>query len=227
MLKYETKQKMLNGFKVFKNVCTAIVTVAILAVVVIGVYKLKTKDKVDEQPEATEVFAEAVDVTVYDVKRQMSPIGEMATYEQTYEGHEKIEDYREAFGKWNVPLTKHTVDIQYDGVVKVGYEMKDVDLSVDTENKVINVVLPEVQVLDNYIDTYSTVDDNNIFNPIKSDEAQEYLDGIVEPRELKEAEEDGIYEKASENAQELIKNQLSYFGKFGYSVEFPETITTK
>lgn len=227
MLKYETKQKMLNGFKVFKNVCTAIVSVAILAVVVIGVYKFKTKDKVDEQPEATEVFAEAVDVTVYDVKRQMSPIGEMATYEQTYEGHEKIEDYREAFGKWNVPLTKHTVDIQYDGVVKVGYEMKDVDLSVDTENKVINVVLPEVQVLDNYVDTYSTVDDNNIFNPIKSDEAQEYLDGIVEPRELKEAEEDGIYEKASENAQELIKNQLSYFEKFGYSVEFPETITTK
>lgn len=227
MLKYETKQKMINGFKVFKNVCTIIVVVAILATASIGIYKFKTKDKAEEQPEATEVFAEAVDVTVYDVKRQMNPIGEMATYEQTYEGHEKIEDYREAFGKWNVPLTKHTVDIQYDGVVKVGYEMKDVDLSVDTENKVINVVLPEVQVLDNYVDTYSTVDDNNIFNPIKSDEAQEYLDGIVEPRELKEAEEDGIYEKAYENAQELIKNQLSYFEKFGYRVEFPKTITTK
>ena len=227
MLSYEKKQKMINGFKTFRNICTAIVILVIVSFVSIGVYKIKTKDKVEEKSEAAEVFAETVDVTVYDVKRHMSPIGELATYEQTYEGHEKMEDYVEAFGKWNVPFTKHTIDIQYDGVLKVGYEMKDIDVSVDTDEKVINVVLPEVQVLDNYVDTYSTVDDNNVFNPIESDEAQNYLDSVVEPKELKEAEEAGIYQKAEENAKELIKNELCYFEKFGYTVKFPETVKTK
>ena len=227
MLSHESKTKIIKGLQVFKNICTVIVVLAIVGYLSIGFYKIKTKDKVEEQPEATEVFAETVDVTVYDVKRQMSPIGELATYERTYEGHEKLEDNITAFKKWNVPLTKHTIDIQYNGVIKVGYEMKDIDLSVDTERKVINVVLPEVQVLDNYVDTYSTVDDNNVFNPIESDEAQNYLDSEVEPKELKNAEEDGIYEEAEENAKKLIKNELSYFEKFGYTIEFPESITTK
>lgn len=227
MLSNEKKMKMLKGLRIFKNVCTVVVCLTIFAAAVIGVYKIKNRDKATEQPEATDVFAEDMDVTVYDVKHQMSPIGEMATYEYTYEGHEKIEDSIAVSDSWNIPFTEHTIDIEYSGVIKAGYEMDDMDLSVDTERKVINVVLPEVQVLDNYVDTYSTVDKNNVFNPIESDEAQEYLDGVVEPKELNKAEEEGIYEEAEEHAKELIKDQLSYFEKFGYSVEFPENITTK
>ncbi|MCR5633008.1 MAG: DUF4230 domain-containing protein [Eubacterium sp.] len=227
MLNNEINKKFKKGVKLFKNICTAIVVVFVIGAISIGGYKLKNHWNKSEEPEASNVFAEEVDVTVYDVKEQLKPIGELATYGFDYEGKEKIEDSIEAFDKWDVPLTKHTIDVEYEGKIKVGYEMKDIDLSVDNKNQVINVVLPEPQVLDNYIDTYSTVDKNNVLNPIESDEAQDYLDNIVEPKELAAAEEQGIYEKAEENAQDLIKDQLSYFEKHGYTVEFPESVPTK
>lgn len=227
MLSNEKKMKMLKVVRIIKNVCTGVVCLAIFAAAVIGVYKFKNKDKINEQSEAADVFAEEMNITVYDVKHQMSPIGEMATYKYEYKGHEKIEDSIEVADSWNIPFTEHTIDIEYSGEIKAGYEMDDIDLSVDTERKVINVVLPEVQVLNNNVNTYSTIDKNNVLNPIESDEAQGYLDGVVEPKELEKAKEEGLYDKAEEHAKEIIKNQLSYFEKFGYSVEFPESISTK
>ena len=224
MLKYNAQQKVVRGIKIFKNVSSIIVIVVLIALVSIGIYKIRSNNKAESNKDASEVFAESVDFTVYDVKHQLSPIGEVASYKDDYEGREKIEGSRKYFKT----LTKHSIDIEYKGVIKAGYEMKDIDLSVDTDRKVISVTLPEVQVLDNYIDSWNTIEEhNNILNTIKSDEVQLYLDNNVEPRELEDSIERGLYEKAEENAKEEISKQLSYFEKFGYTVEFSTTSLSK
>lgn len=148
----------------------------------------------------------------------------MAALKLRIDGSNSPGVFTQAFGK-NVPLTKHTIDVEYNGVIKVGYEVRDIDISVDSENLIINVVLPKAKVLDNYIETYETVDDDNLINSIKSDEVERYLDDVVEPKELEEAIENGIYEDAEENAKKLIMDELSYFEKYGFTIEFSKSLT--
>ena len=103
--------------------------------------------------------------------------------------------------------------------------MRKIKTAFDFENLIINVVLPKAKVLDNYIETYETVDDDNLINSIKSDEVERYLDDVVEPKELEEAIENGIYEDAEENAKKLIMDELSYFEKYGFTIEFSNSLT--
>lgn len=218
---------MSNKVKLIKKMVVIFAGVIVVFFCTLGVLRvaepiisaIKGDEDDDREEDNKRLFTESTDITVYDVKRQMSPIGELATYKMTYDGKEKIEDYAQLWN-WNVPLTKHTIDVEYNGVIKVGYEMRDIDISVDSDKKVINVVLPKVKVLDNYIDTYETVDDNNIINSIKSDEVENYLDEMVKPKELEKAIENGIYEDAEENAKITIMEQLSYFEKYGFTIEF-------
>lgn len=53
----------------------------------------ESEDDEKDDHKKREIFTESTDITVYDVKKQLSPIGELATYKMTYDGHEKIEDY--------------------------------------------------------------------------------------------------------------------------------------
>ncbi|SCY47283.1 Protein of unknown function [Lachnospiraceae bacterium XPB1003] len=217
-----------------KKLITIILVISAVIIVsslcVIGVIKVVVpffSNMIDDSDDkkAKNPFKESTDITVYDVKRQLSPIAELATYQMTYDGKEKIEDYKQ-LGDWNVPLTKHTIDVDYQGVIKVGFDMDDVDISVDTDEMVIYVVLPRVEVLDHYV-TYESDDDNNIINSIKSDEVENYLNEEVKPRELEKAIENGIYEDAEENAKKVIKDQLSYFEKYEFDIEFSQSLTDK
>lgn len=224
MLRNEMKNKVSKAYKMFLKGCTILGVSVLIIGLLAGAYKIGLFDKIwghsnNDDPAGSDVFAETVDVTVYDVKRELQPIGEMVTSEYTYEGKEKIEDSL-SICEQDIFFTKHTIDVEYNGVIKAGYEMDDVDITVDTDKKVINVTLPDAQIFDNYVDTYTTEENNNIINNIKADEVQKYIDEVIEPRELEEAEKDGIYDLAEESAKDQMKNQLSYFEKFGYSVEF-------
>lgn len=227
MLNNKMKNKESKGFKVFKSGCTILGTAVIVVVLLAGAYKLGLLNNIlGSEAEAADIFEETVDVTVYDVRHELQPIGEMVTAEYAYEGKEKIEDSL-SIGNQDLFFTKHTIDVDYNGVIKAGYEMDDVDITIDVNDKVINITLPEAQIFDNYVDTYTTIENNNIINNIKSDEVQTYIDEVIEPRELEEAEKDGIYDLAEESAKDQMKKQLGYFEKFGYSIEFSSSTTTK
>ena len=167
-----------------------------------------------------EALVEKIVISESDVRHQMMPIGELATFEDPYDGDDEIEDYSQLWG-WDVPFTKHTVKYKYEGVIKVGYQVKNIDIRVDNENQVIYVTLPKPEVLDNYVDTYYTTDEkNNIINAIESDEVQKRIDEVIEPERLKEAEENGLYDRAEQTAIDIIESQLRTFEKEGYRVEF-------
>ena len=166
-----------------------------------------------------EALVEKIVISESDVKHQMSPIAELTTFEDTYHGEDEIVDYSQLWG-WDVPLTKHTIKYKYEGTIKVSYEIKNIDVRVDNENQVIYITLPEPEVDNQAENTGTTDENNNLINNIKSDEVQQRIDNEIEPARLKEAEEKGLYNRAEQNAINVIESQLRTFEKEGYSVEF-------
>lgn len=158
----------------------------------------------------------SVEITNAIIEEKLSQIGELATCSFEYKGSQKFSSTREILGK-NIPGTTNSIDIIYCGVIKVGYDVEQVEHKLI--NSTIHFTLPEPKVLDNYIklDDLHCTDDNNILNPIGSDDVVANFDKI-EKEELKRAEAQGIYDKSEAQMILLIKN---FFAEFeGYDVAF-------
>ena len=152
------------------------------------------------------------------VMEKLQSIGQLVTYEYEYSNVREIKDSKQIFG-WNIPGTTHTIQLKYNGIIKVGYEVADIQVSVDNDAKTIYVTLPEPKITDNYIDmdNLSYAEQNNIFNPISGDEITGELDNIKADA-LERAENAGIYELAEGNAKAQISSLFEAFD--GYSVKF-------
>lgn len=150
------------------------------------------------------------------IQDAMKAIGELATYEYTYHDEANLEEFRQ-LGGFKIPFTKHSMTIPYDGVIKVGYRISDIDVRV--RGKEITIKLPEVEILNNDLDIdYENVkSDNNIFNPIEPNELGEWKENEQKER-LRNAEEMGIYASAETSAREQIRAMLEDID--GYHVNF-------
>lgn len=176
-----------------------------LLVVVVGIVFVAVKNHATKETDVTTIIRDALE-----------PIGEFATYEYTYHGEAMVEDSRQ-LGKFNIPFTEHTIQIPFDGVIKVGYHVSDIDIQV--RGKEISIKLPEPEILDNYLEIdYEKIEaDNNILNPIEPNELGDWKEGEKAER-LKNAEEMGIYASAETSAREKIRELLGYID--GYHVNF-------
>ncbi len=152
------------------------------------------------------------------VMEKLQSIGQLVTYSYEYSDVREIKDSRQLFG-WNIPGTTHTIQLKYNGTIKVGYEVADIQVSVDNDTKTIYVTLPDPKVTDNYIDmdSLSYAEQNNIFNPIKGEEITTGLD-TIKAEALAKAEHAGIFELAEGNAKSQISVLFEAFN--GYSVKF-------
>ena len=187
--------------------------IAMIVIIVMGVKYLRGAAKADKK------IAEAMmgydsTVSAVEISSTLAVIGEFATAEYSYSGQAYIEKSRKILG-WKVPLTEHSICISYEGTIKFGYAVDDMEVEVN--GKTITITLPQVQVLDNYIVDYKAKEDNNMFNPISSNEIPEKLTEIKD-LELEKADEKGAYKLAAKNVKLIISDLLGRFE--GYSVVF-------
>ena len=158
-------------------------------------------------------------VTVEEINSKLKEISEFSTYSSEYEVTKSADYSRYFLDDIPVPGTTNTVTLKCKGVVKVGYDLTEINPVVDPESSIIYIALPEIKVNDNYIiwDTIECVEDNNILNPI---DFEQYKQLAIELEELglKDAESKDIYKNGESYVQELITN---FFGCFdGYEVKF-------
>ena len=148
------------------------------------------------------------------VKERLGELGDLVTSQFDYENTREIRSSKQ-LGSWNIPGTTHTIRLRYTGHIKAGYTVADIDISVDNENNIILVTLPEVKITDNYIDmdTLSYAEQNNIFNPISGTEITGELEK-VKTEELDSAINQGLYQTAEGSARKAISNLLSEFSDF-------------
>lgn len=158
-------------------------------------------------------------VTVDEIKSKLKEISEFSTYESEYEVTKGKEYVRHMLDDIAVPGTANEVTLKCKGVVKVGYNLSEINPVVDPESGIIYIALPEIKVNDNYLiwDTMECVEDNNILNPIDFAQYKE-LATEMETQGLKDAESKGIYAKGEEYVKELIVNFLGCF--YDYEVKF-------
>ena len=144
------------------------------------------------------------------LKGQLSAIQELGTAAYYYTGVGKFENQNEFFG-WKVPFTGKSFIITYDGVIKAGVDLSDVDVTVDEARKTVMVILPDSKFLSHEIDEDSiqVLDESNgLFNPIT---IEDYVGFSSEQKEGMEqrAIDSGLLKEASENAYTMVDAFLS------------------
>ena len=159
------------------------------------------------------------EITEEEVYTKLVEIGELATCMGEYTVTKTAEHSRYMLENIPVPWGTNTISITCSGVVKVGYDVRELVPTVDNQSLKIYVALPEPCVLDNYIEWSSVkcAEENSMMNPI---DFEQYRVLIAELEELglAEAEKNGVYGKAEESIKVLARNFLSGFE--GYEVVF-------
>ena len=151
-------------------------------------------------------------VTVDEIEVALADISQFSTYCGEYTVSKSADYARYFLDNIAIPGTINTITIECSGIVKVGYEVADIEIKVDNDSFKIYISLPEAKVLDNYViwDTVRCQEENNILNPIDFEQYQGLISEI-ETEGLTVAEADGIYEDAEANVEIIICNFLSGF----------------
>ncbi len=166
-----------------------------------------------------------------NVREVMQSVAELATYSYEYTGKAELVSVKqmdvtipftdEVIGQAELPGTRHTIKMTYSGSVKAGFDMQNVEIEVDEANLNIHVTLPEVKILSSGIDSNSiqVIEENALFNQITAEEMNQ-MRAEREAVELEKAIDNGIFDKALDNAKKVIRKVLSRFSD--YEVVFDE-----
>lgn len=226
-----------------RKIITAAIIVSVIIVVVLGIvvffkgYKSATtkyEDMIKELEEEVERLSDPVaiyeeaskEVDIRVINAEIQNIGELATVEYLYTDAGKFEDPAEVFGK-NIPFSFTTKSFiaKWDGSIKAGVDISKVEAEVNEATKEIIIYIPKAEILSHEIDDESVEtlnEKNGLFNKLKVEDIREF-DAISRDAMEQRAIENGILDKAFENAKEIIYKLIST----GVVDELEYTITFK
>ncbi len=154
-------------------------------------------------------------ITVDEIEGKLEQLNEWSTYSAEYQVTKSADYIRYLLDDIPMGFTTNTVSLECTVVVKVGYNVDDIDIQIDDESNKVYLSLPDLTVTNHYIiwDTVICDEQNNIFNPIDFEQYQT-LFADIEADALTQAEDEGIYDAAKENAQQLIDLALAEFSDY-------------
>ena len=220
-----SKQKMIKW-----GIIAVVLIVAVLAILFKGYSNATNKyediikeleAEVDRLSDPVAVYEEASrEVTLSLIESEIKDIGELATIEYLYTDAGKFEDPKKLFGtKINIPFTTKS-----DGIIKAGVSIDQIIVEIDDTNKEIIIHMPNAEILSHEIDSNSieTLDEKDgLFNPVKVEDVREF-DAVSKDAMEQRAIENGILDKAFENAKEIIEKLVNndVVQEQGYSIKF-------
>jgi len=164
--------------------------------------------KLEEEPIVVNPVAPEISLDI--VNSEIREIGELATMEYLYTNAAKFSDAKQ-IKNWNIPLTKKTFILKWDGAIKAGIDVNEIRTELDQEKKVITIQLPEAKILshDPDRDSVEVLDESDgLFNPVNLND-QVKFDAASEKEMEQRAIENGLLEKAQKNAGEVISRLLN------------------
>ena len=134
-------------------------------------------------------------------------MGELATQAAYCTMVEDTEAARDLFGV-EIPFTQSRLIYSYDVIVRAGLDFEQIEWSVDEPNKVIEVKLPEIKVLNSELVTESFklyLEDESIFRRISMEENN---DSMIEMEEnaRRQAVGNGLLDEARANAEAILRS---------------------
>jgi len=181
-------------------------------------------EDLEEQIRTLEPVIPVIDIDI--INTEMKEVGELATIEYIYTDSARYSESRGIIdNKIILPFSEKSFICQWDGTIKAGIEISEVNVEVDKSKNVIIVNIPETKILSHEIDTDSfvTLDEKNgLFNRISIDDVRNYDTKNKEYMENR-ALENGLLEKAEENTKNVIENLIYNINpeiKKYYEIEF-------
>lgn len=162
------------------------------------------------------VIEKEVEISGETIRSNMVNIGKLCTAEYSFTHVERVDSSREIKG-FKIPFTTATFIYSYDGTITAGIDFTKIQIDKNDINKEITIVLPEADVISSDVDqdSFKLYDEkNNIFNPISVTEITDSFSDLKESEE-KKAIEEGLLDKAKENAKVLVEN----FIRGSYNIE--------
>lgn len=156
------------------------------------------------------------------VKLGFEDIGELATQEMIGTVVHTEQASQTLFGV-EIPFTQSHYIYSYDFDVKAGYDFSAITYEVDEENKAISVTLPEekllsIEVLTDSFKVY--YEKESIFKRITLEDNNDALKDMQDTAK-EDAISNGIYDKARDNAETLLKAFFSnQYNLEEYTIEF-------
>lgn len=171
---------------------------------------------------------EKVQITDTLLYKQLQQANELSTVKYFYTNMGKYEHSLQ-LGSANIPFTKKSFIISYDGVIKAGIDMEKVGIQI--EEKKIIVTVPEAEILSHEMDMDSVQvydEKNSIFNGLSTEDVTNFQ------KEQKAAMEEraigsGILKEAHENAKQSLQSLYEVFLadeniEAGYTLEFVDAV---
>lgn len=152
-----------------------------------------------------------VDSTI--LTNRLDSIKELSTLEYKYTKMVTYSNVKTFYG-WEVPFTEKKFIITYNGSIKSGVDLDEVNISVDNKSKEIKVTLPPAKILSHEIseDSIKIFDEKtSIFNPLKMEDFKSFSSDQKDLVE-KEAIDKGLLDEAAKRSKEAILEALSIDG---------------
>lgn len=179
--------------KASKNIVKLVVGILVICVIVAVILGLRGRLQQDREPE----------IITKTTLEKIIDVSELSTFEATYNGIAKVMNEEKP----------ENVDyyVYYEAKVKAGIDFEKVEVTVDNEQKVVTVTLPDVQINDINVDIASL---DYIFENKKADTStisetayKECIEDVTE--ESKNAQ--AIYTLAQQNARNVIEALVKPF----------------
>ena len=161
-----------------------------------------------------------IDLTV--LKEKLEDNKELSTAKYFYTDSIAITDQNDltVFGhpEIKLPFTDATYVLQFDGVIKAGYDLRDVVPTQKGDHTVV-VNLPKAKVLSHETGSVQVVlDQQNIMNPLGAGQESNWIEGKKQDMEERAAGL-GFYDEAKQNAKATFESLYSGFLPEGTKVE--------
>lgn len=159
------------------------------------------------------------------IESKITEIAELATIEYSYTNAGKFESPKQLFGQ-DIPFTTKSFVAKWDGTIKAGIKADKIKVKLNKKTKEIIISMPKAEILSHEIDEDSikTLDEQDgLFNPVKVKDVRDF--DAKSKKEMEErATENGILDKAFENAKVIIENLINnkVLQEEGYSLKFEE-----
>lgn len=165
-------------------------------------------------------------ITTETLKSQINTLQQLVTQEYIYTNADQRTDYAKWFFDWKRPFSDTSLLVTYDGSIKAGIDLKEVQVAVNEEIREITITLPQAKITDNNIPQGSIKvleAKNGLFNEITLDDYNTFISEqqiIMENKAI----ERGLLEKADEEAKKAIETFLAPLpgmsGEDAYTLKF-------
>ena len=198
--------------KILLGIVGSFAVLLLIVIILLGIVLNQRNRIKDLEDDPLVVNPITTEISLDTIKSKMSNISELTSQEFFYTNAGKFSDPKE-IGNITLPFafTTKSFVAKWDGSIKAGVDLADVTIETDETSKQIIVKMPKANILSHEVDSesFEALDEKNgLFNPIKIDDYKKFETTCKTEMEER-AIGNGLLEKATENAQGILRNLIN------------------